>query len=146
MQTVPSTIALSQTFVQAAYEDQVAYQYEILAAELEADEGFKPFACALRELAARHRERSQAPLGHMREDLRRRVAMSLETERISAAIEILVRHHANHLVTLRELQRRFPSASLTEVRHAALYAVTDPDRRDPDLTARIYDFALAMRE
>jgi hypothetical protein len=145
MPTIRSTIALPQLCVEAAYHEQVAHRYETLAADLDVDEAFRLLAGALRRLAAQHRERSQRPFHHMREDIRRRVPMSLETERVSTAIEVLVRQHANHSDTLRELQHRFPRASMTDIRHAALYAVTDPELRDPDLTARIYDFALAMR-
>ncbi|MDQ0474951.1 hypothetical protein [Labrys wisconsinensis] len=72
--------------------------------------------------------------------------MDTRIEEISLSLEALARRTPDRSDLFRQATASHPDASPVEMRRAALYAVTDPDRSDTELTLRLYDLAHAFRQ
>jgi adenylate cyclase len=76
---------------------------------------------------------------------RRSTMVGPDVEAITRTLEELSILVLANGALLQEVQHRHPQASPGDIMHAAFFSVTDPGRRNSEITSRMYDFALAAR-
>ena len=64
---------------------------------------------------------------------------------ISRAVEDAARSGGDNSQILQHTRRAHPDASNAEIRRAAIYALTDPYKRDDKIKSRLHALAIEMR-
>jgi len=73
-------------------------------------------------------------------------AMDVRIERISLSLEALACLPFDDRGLVQEAIEQNPNVTIKELRRAALYAVTDPNRADTAVTVRLYALACSLRQ